>query len=97
MGAVQEEHRECVRIYDLRQKEVINMATCRKLGCVCDVEINLCTGCVTALIVPGRAHICGFLGRESEYVIPFCRVKQIGRDIILVDVCEEEVLVKCKF
>lgn len=96
MGEVPEEKRVCVRIYDLRQKEVINVVTCRRLGCVCDVEINLCTGCITALIVPGKAHICGILGRETEYVIPFSRVKQIGRDIILVDVCEEEILVKCK-
>jgi sporulation protein YlmC with PRC-barrel domain len=30
--------------------------------------------------------LCGIFGREKEYVIPFCDVKQIGDDIILVEI-----------
>ena len=86
-----------MRIYELKQKEVINVTDCRRLGFVGDVDFDIMLGCIMALIIPGPAHICGFLGRETEYVIPFSCVKQIGSDIILVDVREEEVLVKCKF
>ena len=40
--------------------------------------------------------ICGFLGSDSEYVIPFSCIKKIGEDIIFVEICEEKYLVPCK-
>lgn len=86
-----------MRIYDLQQKEVINVCDCKRLGFVGDVDFNIETGCITALIIPGPAHIWGLLGRDTEYIIPFCLVRQIGADIILVDVKEEDVLAKCKY
>lgn len=79
-----------IRIYDLKQKEVINVKDCARLGYVGDVEFDEKTGCITALVVPGPGCICGFLGREKEYVIPFCDVCQIGSDIILVSFKEKE-------
>lgn len=48
------------------------------------------TGCMIAIIVPGPGCICGFLGREKEYVIPFCDICQVGSDIILVELKEEK-------
>ncbi len=51
-----------------------------------DVEFDEKTGCITHLIVPGPGCLCGVFGREKEFVIPFCDVKQIGGDIILVEV-----------
>lgn len=83
-----------MRIFDLRQKEVINECTCRKLGYAADLEFDICTGCIKAIIVPGPGKMCGIFGRVSEYVIPYKCVTQIGDDIILVKVNEEEVLVK---
>lgn len=85
-----------LRLIDLRQKEVINERDCRCLGCVADIEFEAESGCVCALIIPGQPKMCGLFGRDSEYVIPFHMVKQIGEDIILVCVNEEEVLVRCK-
>ncbi len=85
-----------LRLIDLRQKEVINERDCKCLGCVADLEFDAETGCICALIIPGQAKMCGFFGRDSEYVIPYRMVRQIGEDIILVCVEEEEVLVKCK-
>ena len=78
-----------MRICELRQKEVINTCTCRSLGCVCDVDIDICTGFVKAIIVPGPAKICCFLGRDTEYIIPWECICQIGADIILVEIEEE--------
>ncbi len=84
-----------MRICDLKEKEVINFRDCERLGYVGDVEFNICTGCLEKLIVPGPCKIWGILGRESEYIIPWRCIKQIGADIILVDICTEDCLSKC--
>lgn len=74
-----------MRICDLKQKEVINVKDCRRLGFVGDVDFDIHTGCLLAIIVPGPGCFCGILGREKEFVIPFCDICQIGDDIILVE------------
>lgn len=85
-----------MRICELKQKEVINACDCKRLGFVGDVDFDICCGCLVAIIVPGPGTICGFLGREKEYVIPFCDIQQIGEDVILVDVKREDVEEKYK-
>ena len=85
-----------MRICDLRQKEVINICTCRSLGCVNDVDIDPCNGCILFLIVPGPGKLCSFLGRDTEFVSPWKCVKQIGTDIILVEIAEDECRKKCE-
>lgn len=85
-----------MRIYDLRQKEVINSCDCKRLGFVGDLEINLCDCRITHIIVPGPGKLCGLLGKDMEYVIPCQCIRQVGPDIILVEIKEEDVLVKCK-
>lgn len=89
------EQKSILRLYDLKQKEVINVQTCCALGCVSDVEIDCRSGCVTALIVPVPGKLCCLLGREFEFYIPWRCIVQIGCDIILVDVNEEECRRKC--
>ena len=86
-----------LRVYDLRQKEVINEKDCKIIGCVVDIEFDAVSGCIIALIIPGPGKLCGILGREMEYVIPFGCVRKIGDDIILVNVKIEDVYVKCKY
>ena len=49
-----------MRICDLRQKEVINIRDCQRLGYVADIDFDVCTGCICQLIVPGPAKFCGF-------------------------------------
>ena len=83
-----------MRICELREKEVINICNCKRLGCVVYIEMNICDGCVEAIIIPGPGKICGFLGTDSEYVIPFSCIKKIGPDIILVEIQEEKFLQK---
>ncbi|HIZ78661.1 MAG TPA: YlmC/YmxH family sporulation protein [Candidatus Lachnoclostridium stercorigallinarum] len=85
-----------MRICELKRKEVININDCKRLGYVGDVDFDIHTGCILAIIVPGPGCICGFLGHEKEYVIPFCRICQIGEDIILVDVKCREVESPCR-
>lgn len=85
-----------MRICELKRKEVININDCKRLGFVGDVDFDIHTGCVLAIIVPGPGSICGFLGHEKEYVIPFGNICQIGEDIILVDVKRREVEAVCR-
>lgn len=79
-----------MRLCELRQKEIINIRTCRSLGCPIDLEFDERGGKITALIVPGPGRFCCFWGRESEFIIPWSSVRQIGGDIILVELPEEK-------
>ncbi len=78
-----------MRMSELKRREVINICDCRRLGFVGDMEFDPCTGQIKAIIVPGPGCICGFLGREKEYVIPFGDICRIGDEIVLVKVDEK--------
>ena len=73
------------RIADLRYKEVISVEDGSRYGYVGDMEIDLDSGQVRALVVPGRRRFFGLLGREEDKVIPWSAVKRFGEDIILVE------------
>lgn len=86
-----------MRLCELREKEVINACDCKILGCVVDIVVDMCKGRVEAIIIPGPGgRMCGFLGSDSEYIIPFECIKRVGPDIILVEICEERCLKSCK-
>lgn len=74
------------KITDLRCKEVINVCNGFRLGYVCDIEVNVVTGQVVALVVPGPCRFFGILGREDDYIIPWDAITKIGDDIILINV-----------
>ena len=59
------------------------------------VDFDIKTGCINYIVVPGPARLCGILGREFEYIIPFQCIKSMGPDIILVSVCLERIKQKC--
>ena len=73
------------RIAELRYKEVISVEDGARYGYVGDMEVDLETGQVKALIVPGRRRFFGLLGREEDKIIPWNAVKRFGEDIILVE------------
>ncbi len=74
------------RISDLRDKQVVCVTNGCTLGPVCDVEFDITTGCLTALVVFGRCRCFGLFGREDDIIIPWCEIKVIGPDTILVGV-----------
>lgn len=86
-----------MRLCELREKEVINQCDCKRLGCVSDVEFDMKNGCIIAIIVPGIPKLCGLFGRDTEYVIPYRCIKQVGEEIILVQVKEDDIIKKCEF
>ena len=79
-----------MRMSELKKREVINVCDCRRLGFVGDLDIDPCSGKILAIIVPGPGCVCGFLGREKDFVIPFDDICQIGDDIILVRLEEKK-------
>lgn len=70
---------------ELTRKEVVNVCDGARLGFVCDIELDLCGGCVLALILPGQCRLFGLLKSADELVIPYCKVKKFGEDVILVE------------
>lgn len=73
------------RIYDFRQKEVINISDGRRLGYIYDVEIDEKSGKINSAIVPVSGKVFGIFGKDNEYVIPWEKIKKIGEDIVLVE------------
>ena len=73
------------RIAQLRYKEIICVADGSRLGYVGDLEVDLETGRVRALVIPGRRRLFGLLGREEDRYIPWESVRRFGEDAILVE------------
>lgn len=81
------------RMYDLRQKEIVNLNDGARYGFVSDLEFDSGEGKITALIVPGPGRVLGVFGRDQEYRIPWEKINKIGDDVILVDCATSDVLV----
>lgn len=71
---------------EFRCKDVINIRDCKKLGRVSDLEFDPCNGCICKIIISRGSKMVNFLRCESDIVIPFKDIRQIGPDIILVDI-----------
>ena len=85
-----------LRFCELKEKDVINRCDCRRLGRVGDLIFDECSGNICSLIVPGPFKFSGLLGSDQEYIIPWSSICQIGPDIILVEISEEDALVPRK-
>ena len=72
-------------INDLKSKEVIDIHTGNRLGFVADVEIDVVTGQLVSLVVPGAYKFMGLFGRENDNVVKWEQIKKIGDDIILIE------------
>ncbi|MBR5743283.1 MAG: YlmC/YmxH family sporulation protein [Clostridia bacterium] len=73
------------RLQDLRLREVINVHDGTRYGFVSDAIVDLKTGKITSIVIPGSARLMGFLGRKEDVVIPWEAIRKIGDDIVLVD------------
>ena len=65
-------------------KDVVNVANGKKLGNIGDIDINVQTGKINAVIIGGTGKVLGFFGREEDIVIPWKNILKIGEDVILV-------------
>ncbi len=79
-----------MKLSELKCKEVICVSDGRRLGFVTDACVELPEGGIRSIIVPGPCKFFGLFGRKEDYEIPWCAIRRIGPDIILVDVNPEE-------
>ena len=73
-----------IRISEFQMKDVVNVANGKKLGNVGDIDINVQTGKINAVIIGGTGKVLGFFGRDEDIVIPWKNILKIGEDVILV-------------
>lgn len=70
---------------DLKLKEVINTIDGKRLGGITDIEIDVESGKLVAIVVPGNGKFLGIFGRNEDVVIPWEKISKIGFDVILVE------------
>lgn len=70
---------------DLRWREVISVTDGTRYGFVGDLSVDLETGRVDGLIIPGQARFFGLFGRREERLVRWDSVRKFGEDIILVE------------
>ncbi len=78
------------RLGDLRNKEVISVKDGSRIGFVSDVELDVSSAQLTAVVVYGRLKLFGLLGREEDRVIPWKEIVLFGDDTVLVNYQEKE-------
>ena len=78
------------RLFDLSQKNVINIEDGASLGKISDLELDEQSGRVLSLIIPGKMRAMGLLGKSAEIVIPWDLINRIGNDVILVRLSSEQ-------
>lgn len=71
---------------ELKCKDVINLRDCKKLGRISDLEFDHCSGQICKVIIPCGNKFINILGSEPDIVIPYKDIRQIGPDIIIVDI-----------
>jgi len=74
-----------IKVSDLRNRDVINIVDGKRLGNICDLDLDLENGRVTAIVVPGTTRLFSLFGGRRDYVIPWENIVKIGVDTILVD------------
>ncbi|GGH74573.1 YlmC/YmxH family sporulation protein [Pullulanibacillus pueri] len=72
------------RISDFQVKEVVNVENGKLLGHIGDLDVNMTTGKIEHIVIPGAGKMLGLFGRESEVVIPWRNIVRVGDDVILV-------------
>lgn len=86
-----------LKVSEFQIKDVVNVGDGKKLGNIDDIEINLDTGTIEAIIIGGAGRVLGFFGKDEEVVIPWKNILKIGEDVVLVrykgyeDIQDEQV------
>ncbi len=68
---------------ELRRKDIVSINDGRKLGRIVDLVFSS-SGKVQGIVAPYGRRFLFF--RSQEVYIPYCNIKTIGEDIILVDI-----------
>lgn len=69
---------------ELKRKDIVSISDGRKLGRIVDLVFSASSGKVQGIVAPYGKKFLFF--RSQEVYIPYCNIKTIGEDIILVDI-----------
>lgn len=70
---------------ELELKDIVNINDGAKLGPVKDLQIDIETGRVVALVLQAPRRYFGLVRQGKDLVIPWEAVKKFGQDTVLVD------------
>lgn len=73
------------RSSELKSREVVNITDGRRLGLIADMEIDVASGEIRAIVVPGPSRLLRIFSRGEDIVIPWEKIVKIGIDVILVE------------
>jgi len=75
-----------VKYSDLKIREIVNVVDGKSLGYIKDIELDLESGSVKALILPpDQSRVKAFFRRSEETVIDWRNIVKVGIDVILVE------------
>jgi YlmC/YmxH family sporulation protein len=74
-----------IKISELRLHDVINVIDGKRLGMIRDIDIDVETGRVNSIILPGNNRAFNFFAKHEEVIIPWEKIVKIGVDVILVE------------
>jgi len=71
---------------ELKKLEVINLFDGSRMGCIQDIEFDLCIGNITAILLTKRVDFNELFQKKCKKYcrIPWCQIERIGDDTILV-------------
>ncbi|PEB81755.1 YlmC/YmxH family sporulation protein [Bacillus cereus] len=75
-----------IRISEFQMKDVVNISDGKRLGNIGDIDFDIDTGKIRAVIISKQTRMLGLFGKEVELVIPWEKIMKIGEDVILVRV-----------
>lgn len=78
-----------MRASELRALDIINITDGRRLGNVFDLDLDVDSGEIKALVVPSGRWLFPFLRGGPDLEIPWERIVKVGVDVILVELPEE--------
>lgn len=74
-----------LRIFDIRSKEVINIANGERLGYIYDFEIDLDKGVIVGIIMPSSNKGFSLFTKPDDVLIKWDQIVKVGADTILVN------------
>lgn len=74
-----------MKVSELRQKEVINIKTGKRLGNIIDYDIDIRSGRIIGVSVPVQGRFSILSKNDQDIFVAWERIKKIGDDVILIE------------
>lgn len=72
-----------LRNFDLRQKKVIDVDTAELVGYIRDMDVDLETGKINSVTIPGRG-VAGIFAKSRNVTVPWASVLAIGSEFVII-------------